>query len=194
VGTVNWSLQGRSVDGAYPIIYADPPWKYNDKLGAGGYPLMSLHELTAMPVGALAHTDAVLFMWATWPTLPDALALGAAWGFGFKNCGFLWVKLNKVSPTPFLGLGHWTRGNTEPCLLFTRGKLRRVDAGVEQLVMAPLTQHSAKPPEVRDRIIRLMGDQPAVELFARERAPGWDCFGNEVPPETSVQRAPEVTT
>lgn len=89
-----------------------------------------------------------------------------------------------------MGLGHWTRGNTEPCLLATRGKPKRVDAGVRQVVIDHLDEetifaqrgrHSAKPPEVRDRIVRLLGDVPRIELFARERVAGWDAWGNELP-------------
>jgi N6-adenosine-specific RNA methylase IME4 len=198
-----WTLAGHDVGGAYNIIYADPPWSYKDKNPAGGadaqYPTMSIKDLCQMPVRKLGSSDSVLFMWATWPTLPDALALMTAWGYQYKNCGFLWAKTNKIKPTPFLGLGHWTRGNTEPCLLATRGKPHRIDAKVEQLlvtdnlVVSPLTKHSRKPPEVRDRIIQLMGDTPAVELFARETAVGWDSHGNEMSPETSVLYSPEKT-
>lgn len=188
---MTWSLQGRSVDGAYSLIYADPPWSYRDKNPQGAaeahYSTMDIGALCAMPIGRLAAPDSALFLWATWPTLPDASRLMKAWGFEFKNCAFLWVKMNRKKPTPFVGLGHWTRGNTEPCLLGVRGDIRRVDAGVQQVVMSPLRRHSAKPPEVRERIIRLMGDLPAVELFARERASGFDGFGNELPPETSIQ-------
>lgn len=194
-----WTLQGHPVDGQYQIIYADPPWKYNDQLGAAGYPKMTLAELVAMPVKELAAKDAVLFLWATWPTLPYAFGLMNAWGFEYKNCGFDWVKLNKKALTPFVGLGHWSRGNSEVCLLGARGKPHRAMKDVRQILMdegeglitAPIGRHSAKPPEVRDRIIRLMGDLPAVELFAREKVAGWDAFGNEIPPETSVQLAPQ---
>ena len=181
---MNWSLTGKPVDGCYSIVYADPPWSYKDKQGQGPYPTMDLHDLMALPVEALTTPDAVLFMWATWPTLPDAFSLGIQWGFRYVNCGFLWVKMR--AGRPFMGLGHWTRGNTEPCLLFKRGKPKVISHSVEQVVLAPLTRHSAKPPEVRDRIHALMGDQPSVELFAREQVARWDSFGNEIDPATSV--------
>ena len=191
---MNWSLQGHPVDGRYEILYADPPWAYKDKNIPSGaekqYPTMSLDQMSEIPISRLAAPNAVLFMWATWPLLTDALELIRDWGFEYKNCGFLWAKLNKVQRTPFLGLGHWTRGNTEPCLFATRGKPHRIDAGVEQLVLDPIQRHSQKPAEVGNRILDLMGNLPAVELFAREQVKNWDGFGNELPPETSIQLHP----
>ncbi len=176
--------------GGFSILYADPCWQYRNKTIRGGaenhYKTLSLGELCMLPVEDLAAPDAVLFMWATWPTLPDAFGLMRAWGFRYYNCGIDWVKTNPVSGTPFVGLGHMTRGNSEPCLLGVRGKPARVDKGVQQillgegLIIAPIDEHSAKPPEARDRIIRLMGDVPALDLFARAPAPGWESFGGEV--------------
>lgn len=177
--------------GGFSIIYADPPWQYNVSGGRGGadkhYPTMGLGELCMLPIEQLAAPDAVLFMWATWPTLPDAFGLMRAWGFTYKNCGFVWAKRNKLDPSPFIGMGHWTRGNTELCLLGVRGKPKRIDAAVSQLLIAGdelivgcIGEHSSKPPETRDRIMKLMGDEPAIELFARVPAPGWEAWGNQV--------------
>ena len=86
-----------------------------------------------------------------------------------------------------IGMGQSTRANAEIVLLGTRGKLNRVDAGVRQVVMAPLGQHSAKPPEVRERIVRLLGDRPRLEMFARDRAPGWSIWGNQAPGGSDVE-------
>lgn len=199
-----WTLSGRPVNGCYEIIYADPAWRYTDRFIPTGaeaqYETTDLQGLCKLPVHELAAEHSCLFMWATWPLLFDALTLMTCWGFNYKNCAFDWIKVNKVKPTPFIGLGHWTRGNSEICLLGVRGKPKRLDAAVrqiveedERLVCAKLGRHSAKPPVIRDRILQLLGDRPAIELFAREKVPGWDCWGNEVPPETSVQlKAPEV--
>lgn len=189
---MSWTLQGHPVDGMYQTLYADPPWQYRDKGGPKGttgaalqYPTMSYADLAKLPVGQLAAPDAVLFMWATYPTIQDALDLIRAWGFTYKSIAFQWLKIYP-SGKPRFGLGHWTRGNTEPCLLATRGKMHRVDNAVsqliftEELIVSEIGRHSAKPPETRERIVRLIGDLPAIELFARERAPGWDCFGDEV--------------
>ena len=91
-----------------------------------------------------------------------------------------WVKRNKKSDSWFWGLGHWTRANAEICLLVTKGKPKRISAGVHQIVDDRIMEHSKKPDTVRQRIIELMGDLPRIDLFARETAEGWDSWGNEV--------------
>lgn len=181
----------------FQVVYADPAWPYRDSGVRGGvdhhYPTMSLADICALPVQQIVAPDAALFIWGTWPNLPMIFPVIEAWGFSFKNCAFTWVKVTK-SGAPAFGPGHWTRGNTEACFLATRGKPKRVDAGVPQVlledmeegaVFAPRGRHSAKPPEVRDRIVRLLGDVPRIELFARERVPGWKAWGNELPPEVT---------
>jgi N6-adenosine-specific RNA methylase IME4 len=180
--------------GRFSVIYADPPWAYRDSGIRGGtdkhYQTMTLPQLCALDVARLAADDCALFLWTTWPFLGEALQVISAWGFRYKNCAFAWVKTTKIG-APATGLGHYTRGNTEPCLFATRGKVRRADAGVPQVLLdelpeetlfAPRGQHSAKPPEARDRIVRLLGDVPRIELFARERVPGWEAWGNQLPP------------
>jgi site-specific DNA-methyltransferase (adenine-specific) len=183
------------MSGRFQIIYADCPWQYRNRTIRGGaehhYPTMSLEQICALRVQALAAENCALFLWATWPTLmKEARLVIEAWGFTYKTCAFDWVKITK-SGKPATGLGHYTRGNSEPCLLATRGRPHRVDAGVSQIVLdetliqeavfAERGEHSAKPPEVRDRIVRLMGDVPRIELFARERVHGWHAWGNELP-------------
>ena len=91
---------------------------------------MSIDELCALPVETLAEKDCLLFLWATFPQLPETLRLIQAWGFTFKTVAFVWLKLNKKSPTWFYGLGYWTRGNAEICLLAKRGKPKRRSAGL----------------------------------------------------------------
>jgi N6-adenosine-specific RNA methylase IME4 len=184
------------VSGRFQVVYADPAWSYDNRTIRGGaehhYPTMTVEQICALPVAKLAAPDAALFLWATWPTLPDALRVIDAWGFKFKNCAFTWVKTTKTGGDA-VGLGHWTRGNTEPCLFATRGRPQRVDASVRQVLLTELAEetifaergrHSAKPPETRDRIVRLMGDVPRIELFARDRVAGWHAWGNQVPPAT----------
>ena len=124
--------------GTYNIIYADPPWRYEQRKVQGAaenhYPTMSIDELCALPVETLAEKDCLLFLWATFPQLPEALRLIRAWGFTFKTVAFVWLKLNKKSPTWFYGLGYWTRGNAEICLLAKRGKPKRRSAGLTAIV------------------------------------------------------------
>lgn len=147
---------------------------------------MSIDELCALPVETLAEKDCLLFLWATFPQLPEALRLIQAWGFTFKTVAFVWLKLNKKSPTWFYGLGYWTRGNVEICLLAKRGKPKRRSAGVHQFIISPVEEHSKKPDVTRDKIIELAGDLTRVELFARQKTPGWDVWGNEVDSDLSL--------
>ena len=94
---------------------------------------MSIDELCALPVAELAAKDCVLFLWATFPQLPEALQLIKAWGFHYKTVAFVWLKRNRKSPSWFYGMGYWTRGNAEICLLATKGKPKRKSAGVQRL-------------------------------------------------------------
>lgn len=171
-------------DQKYSVIYADPPWSYRNKGTRAAadkhYSTMSIDEIKALPVADIAAENCVLFIWATFPMLPEALETIRAWGFRYKTLGFLWVKLNRLRDTLFWGLGNWTRSNPEVCLLAVRGKPNRVCAGVHSVVIAPVMRHSQKPEKVRERIVKLMGDVQRIELFARERVPGWDAWGDEV--------------
>ena len=173
------------------MIYADPPWRYAQKGLQGAaekhYPTMSINELCALPVAELAAKDSALFLWATFPQLPEALRLIKAWGFTYKTVAFVWLKQNRKSPGWFYGLGFWTRGNAEVCLLATRGHPRRQTANVHQFIISPIEEHSKKPDEARVKIAALMGDVPRVELFARQTPPGWDVWGNEVEPTAGLR-------
>ena len=147
-----------------------------------GKPYMSIEELCALPVADLAAPDSALFLWATFPQLPEALRLIEAWGFTYKSVAFVWLKKNKKADSWFYGLGFWTRGNAEICLLATKGHPKRQAANIHQFIISPIEAHSKKPDEARAKIISLMGDLPRVELFARQTPPGWAVWGNEVTP------------
>jgi N6-adenosine-specific RNA methylase IME4 len=193
-----WPFEGIT-PGSAGCILADPPWQFNSLWGGrpkktpagypsraidAHYPTMSIKEICALPVGALAAENCVLFLWATWPIMPRALEVIEAWGFTYKTCAFSWMKgdpyrLFADDKTPNAGMGYWTRANTEPCLLATRGRPKRIHADVRQGIIAPRREHSRKPDCVHDRIERLVGG-PYVELFARASRPGWWAWGNEV--------------
>lgn len=175
-----------NTDKKYKIIYADPPWRYNDK-GINGacenhYSTMNLDDICKLPINDIADNDCVLFLWATYPMLPDALKLIEAWGFKYKTIGFQWIKLNRSGKGFFFGLGRWTRGNTEPCLIAIKGKPKRISGSVSQIIQYPIAEHSKKPGIVRKKIVELMGDMPRIELFARQTPRGWDYWGNECEP------------
>ena len=84
----------------YEIIYADPPWSYNDtlggnaKMGAMPYDTMTQDEINALPLKEITAKDCILFMWATMPKLQEALDTIRAWGFKYKTCASCWVKQN----------------------------------------------------------------------------------------------------
>ena len=148
---------------------------------------MSIKDICGLPVASLADNDCALFMWITFPTMKEAFKVIEAWGFRYKTVAFVWVKQNKKTPTLFWGLGFWTRANAELCLLATRGHPKRKSAGIHQIIMTPVEQHSKKPDIVRDKIVELLGDIPRIELFARQKVNGWDAWGNEV--ECDIQLA-----
>lgn len=178
----------------YSIILADPPWQYKvwSKAGMGRsaehhYPTMTKADIQRLDVASVAANDAVLFLWVTWPCLQEGIELISQWGFTYKTCGFLWAKRNKVARFSwFWGMGYWTRANTEPCLLATRGNPKRISKSVHQLIEAPFTRHSAKPLSTHQRIVELRGDVPRLEMFCRDPQPGWDCFGNDVAGSISI--------
>lgn len=172
--------------GRYGIVYADPPWHCGMERGSGvagdHHPAMSVEEICALPVADLAAGDSALFLWAAFPQLDEAFRVIDAWGFRYKAPAFLWLKQGRKADSWSYGMGFWTRSNAEVCLLATRGRPKRQCAGIHPSVIAHTGQHGRKPDEVRDRIVRLMGDRPRVELFAGQQTPGWDVWGDEADP------------
>lgn len=179
--------------GKFAAIYCDPPWRFQawSPLGTARaadnhYSTMTLDEMCQLPVGELAMDDCALFMWVTWPTLLDALKLIEAWGFEYKTCAFAWIKAHANQMEMFrddldvqVGLGYWTRANSEVCILSTRGSPKRLNADVRQAIIEPRREHSRKPDCVYERIERLVNG-PYLELWARRSdRPGWTFFGNE---------------
>lgn len=169
----------------YQIIYADPPWSYNDKMAGHSFSLdheyrtQSKDWIQKLPVGTISDENSVLFLWAVSPQLPEAMQVMRAWGFKYITVAFCWSKHTKTGKK-VKNLGRWTMGNVELCLLGRRGNPKRISKNIYQLVEAERTIHSKKPEEVRIRIVKLMGDLPRIELFARQKTEGWDVWGNEV--------------
>lgn len=179
----------------YNIIYADPPWRFKNwsmkelavrgekwarRYGRSPYDVMDIKDICALPVGDLAAKDCILFLWATYPKLREAFEVIDAWGFKYKTVAFTWVKLNPSGLGFHFGLGYWSRGNPELCLLATKGHPKRLSKSVPNLTITPRRDHSRKPDEVRKKIIELVGDLPRIELFARDTTEGWSVWGNEV--------------
>ena len=171
-------------DSKFQIIYADPPWTYQGKMMNSSvtdhYSVMGIRGICDLPVRDIADKDCVLLMWVTYPKLNEFMKVVEAWGFEYKSVAFTWVKKNKKADSFFFGLGRWTRANPEICVIATKGNPKRISASVANLIIAPIGRHSEKPSIVRDKIVQLLGDLPRIELFAREKADGWDSWGNEV--------------
>ena len=170
----------------YNIIYADPAWYFKSYSSKGEgrnatqhYDCMSIDDICNLPVRSLSDNDCVLFIWVIDPMLPEAIKVIQSWGFKYKTVAFTWVKENKYEGY-FTGLGYWTRANPEMCLLATKGKPKRISKSVRQLVIDKRREHSRKPDRIRNDIIELCGDLPRIELFARQKAEGWDSWGNEL--------------
>ncbi len=179
----------------YDVIYADPPWDYKGQLQHAGegsgdsggavrhYSTVTLKDLATLEVSRIAEADCLLFMWATSPHLDQAIDLGGAWGFQWATVGFVWDKM-RVNP------GYYTMSQCELCLIFKRGRIPRPRGArnIRQLVREKRSAHSRKPNEARRRIDRMFPGLSKIELFARERAPGWDCWGLEADPCDARER------
>ena len=170
----------------FEIIYADPPWTYTDPANAGNrgavhkYPLMSNYEIQRIPVEKIAAENSVCFLWVTAPLLLEGIDTLEAWGFKYITKAFTWVKTNK-NGTIKLGMGHYTRANSEDVILGVRGKrLERADKSVSQIIIAPAEEHSKKPGEVRERINKLYPNTRKIELFSRTENPGWISLGYDI--------------
>ena len=178
------------IESGYGAILADPPWRFEAWSGKGTarapdnhYDTMTLDGIRALPVAEVAAVDCALFVWIVWPTLPEALNLIESWGFEYKTCAFAWLKCDPyrlfcLEEDVRMGLGYWTRANSEVCLLATRGNPKRLDKGIRQGILEPIREHSRKPDCVHERIERLVAG-PYFELFARAPRPGWTVWGNE---------------
>lgn len=189
----------------YPVIMADPPVPFetwgkrpggvDSRTAESKYSLMTWQELSDLGplIQDVATPDCCLFLWICQPLLIETIRMAEAWGFAYKTKALSWVKLRAQKGLTFhVGMGYWTRANTEDVLLFTRGDPRRVRKDVSQMIatleaapdeapalLAPVSRHSEKPEEAQDAVERLVAG-PYLELFARRPRDGWRCLGNEI--------------
>lgn len=168
----------------YDVILADPPWHFEtwgegDRNVTKYYPIMETEDICKLSIPAA--DNAVLFLWACWPKLKDAFQVIDAWGFEYKTIGWIWVKMNPSGFGFFTGMGYYTRANSEPCLIATKGKPPRVtDKGIQSLICSPVQEHSKKPSDQYRKIEALYPNKRYLEMFARRPRAGWDVFGNQV--------------
>lgn len=177
----------------YQVIYADPPWQYNNKRsGASGtsgasekYDVMSMSDIKAFPVKQLSDKNAVCFIWVTVPLLPEGLEVLKAWGFKYKTM-LTWRKVLSM------GMGYWFRGQCEHVIVGVRGKVKPFRLQKSNFYQCRVGKHSQKPSYFRELISKAVANSfenpNKLELFARKRAglfpmdeyKGWDVYGNEV--------------
>lgn len=164
----------------YSVILADPPWKFssNSKSKPGRnafrhYDCMTAAEIAALPVASIAARDAVLYLWVTVPFLEAGLAVLKAWGFAYKS-NIAWDKER-------IGTGYWARNAHEHVLIGRRGVFPTPPphARPASVIRGQRREHSRKPDQLHADIEAAWPDARRVELFARQRRSGWDCWGNE---------------
>ena len=188
----------------YQTILADPPWRYNSRANhktrfrggaCGHYDLMPTRSIGDIPIHKLVDPKGcILFMWATFPMIQDALKTIELWGFTYKTVAFTWCKLNPKALTPFFGVGYYTKSNAEVCLLATHGPvLKPVSNAVSSLILSPRREHSRKPDEQYERIEKLYPDHNRIELFARHARREWDAWGDQTINTTHVDHGLPIT-
>ncbi|WP_082542430.1 MULTISPECIES: MT-A70 family methyltransferase [unclassified Mesorhizobium] len=169
---------------SFGAIIADPPWQYDMRSDKGygkspevHYDTMPEAEIAALPVGHLAGRDCLLFLWSTWPHLPVAQRVMAAWGFSYKTGGS-WTKRGSKGGLAF-GTGYILRSTTEPFLVGTIGEPTVSSKSVRNHIDAKRREHSRKPLEAREMVEKLLPRAFAIELFAREPWAGQKVWGLE---------------
>ena len=171
-------------EGKFQVIYADPPWRYeNPPMGGSNrsienhYPTMNLVEICALDIGLVADDNCVLFLWATAPKLSECMEVITAWGFTYRTC-MVWIK-DKI------GMGYHARNQHEILLIAKRGEMAPPEPSdrPSSVLQAPRLEHSAKPLEYYDIIERMYPKQNKLELFCRSPRDGWAVWGNQAAAE-----------
>uniref|UniRef100_A0A6M3J9P0 Putative methyltransferase n=1 Tax=viral metagenome TaxID=1070528 RepID=A0A6M3J9P0_9ZZZZ len=162
----------------YPVILADPPWRYEFTESANRaienqYPTMTLEDICNLPIGDLVHKDAVLYLWATPPKLEESMKVLNAWGFTYRT-SMVWVK-DKI------GMGYWARQRHEIILIGVRGDMPAPapDVRPDSVIESPRGMHSAKPEKLHEIIEAIYPALPKIELFSRLPRNGWASWGHE---------------
>ena len=172
----------------YKTIYADPPWQFQNRTGKvapehkrlNRYPTMSLEEIKALPVQAVADEKCHLYLWVPNALLPEGLEVMKAWGFEYKT-NLIWEKVRKDGQPDGRGVGFYFRNVTEILLFGIKGENNRtLDPGRSQvnLLRTIKREHSRKPDEFVS-LIEACAQSPRLELFARGNRKGWDMWGNQ---------------
>ena len=180
----------------YQIIYADPPWRYGGRSKLKNdphhknleevYSTMGFDKLKTLPVERITDENCLLFLWVVSPEIKKCIEVAESWGFKYITVAFVWHHKMAL-------LGNYTMAGCELCLLFKKGKipfgkLKGKGNGVKQFLEESKEYASKKPDEVRNRIKKLFPLSKRIELFARQKAEGWDVWGNEVESDIDLIR------
>lgn len=175
----------------YDILLIDPPWSYygqQDKWGAAAkfYATMTDEDILSLPIADLLNKKAVVFVWATAPRLDIAIDAIRSWGLHYRGVAFTWVKTTK-SGVPIKAQGvrpSIVKPTCEFVLVASNVKkgrpLQLASESIVHTVLAPVNEHSAKPEEIQKRIETMYPNSNRLEMFARRKRIGWECWGNEV--------------
>ena len=182
VGDLAEAARGRT---RFATIYADPPWKYGNQSSRAAtddhYGTMTVEEICALPVNAIASDAALLWLWCTNGFLVEALTrVIPAWGFEFKSV-MVWCK-------PQMGTGNYVRVSHEFLLIASRGGLRPDGTNQTSWLVSDRERHSVKPHAFRE-IVEHISPGPRIELFAREVRPRWTAWGNEISRQRFLESA-----
>jgi N6-adenosine-specific RNA methylase IME4 len=164
-------------EGPYRVIAADPPWPYElrkedpSHRATHPYPQMSIAEICALPVGNIAHDDCILWLWTTNHHMREAFGVLDAWGYQHKTI-LTWVKDR-------MGTGDWLRGQSEHCLMATRGKPVVELTNQTTVLHGPMRGNSQKPDEFYSFVEKLCPSTRYAELFQRTARAKWDGHGDE---------------
>lgn len=172
----------------FATIYADPPWRFQNRTGKvapenkklNRYPTMDLEAIKAMPVSEITADKSHLYLWVPNALLPDGLEVMKAWGFEYKG-NIVWEKVRKDGGPDGRGVGFYFRNVTELLLFGIKGDNNRTLAPARSqvnLIRTMKREHSRKPDEIVP-IIERCSPGPFIELFARGDREGWAMWGNQ---------------
>jgi len=175
------------VEGPFTTIYADPPWRFQNRTGKMApehqrllrYPTMTMEEIYELPVNRLAASEAHLYLWVPNALIAEGLEVMKRWGFTYKT-NLVWYKIRKDGGPDGRGVGFYFRNVTELILFGIRGRMRTLQPGRTQVnvISQRKREHSRKPDEIYD-LVEECSPGPYLELFARHPRKGWAQWGNE---------------
>lgn len=183
------SLLAYAGDTRFRTIYADPPWRFQNRTGKmapehkrlSRYSTMTLEEIYELPVATIAAEKSHLYLWVPNALLHEGLETMRRWGFTYKS-NIVWYKIRKDGGPDGRGVGFYFRNVTELLLFGIRGTNNRtLKAGRTQtnIIGTRKREHSRKPDEAWD-IIERCSPGPRLEMFARNYRNGWHQWGDQV--------------